>query len=1125
MIFSMHRIVVLSLLLLGATGAALFHLSAAEDKPYEPHIDGPSDAGEKAISGIRVPKELKVSLWAAEPMLANPVCFAFDNRGRMYVAETFRLHAGVTDIRGHMNWLDDDLACRTVADRVKLLEKWEGDKVKNYAVEHDRIRLLEDTKGEGKADKSTVFADGFNHVADGIGAGLLARDGKVWYTCIPDLWLLEDTKGTGKADVRKSLHTGFGVHIGYLGHDLHGLRMGPDGKLYFSLGDRGANVKLDKGGIFNPDSGAVFRCNPDGSDLELFCNGLRNPQELAFDKYGNLFTMDNNSDSGDKVRWTYLVEGGDCGWRIGYQFDTAVGIRGPFNAEKIWDPPHDGQPAYIVPPIANLGDGPSGLTYYPGLGLPERYQDHFFLADFRGGSGAQSGVRSFANKPKGAGFEMVDAHEFIWGVLATDVDFGPDCAVYVSDWVNGWGKPNKGRIYKVAYTEAEKDKDVQGVKKLLAEGFKRRLNNELAALLEHKDQRVRQEAQFELATRAKEEIRADVIRDRYPSRDKAAFATLERVLEESKSRLARIHALWAVGQFGRVERPGYQVVARLTEDPDAEVRAQALRVLGDGRVTDAAPKFLKALGDPEPRVRFFAALGLARVGTDKEALKTVTAMLRANDDKDPWLRHAGVMALAHCDDKAALVAAGEDPSAAVRMGVLLALRRTGDPRVAKFLNDAEPKIVAEAARAINDEPIEAAFPQLAALSAKTNLPTTLLFRVVNANFRLGKPENAKAVASLAARREVPDAIRIDALKALQEWAKPKGRDRVMGLWRPLEPREENIAAEALRPVILDAFTGADAVRQEAARAAVALNLKEVGPKLFDMVADAKRPPQLRADMLSALAALKDSQLDKATALALADPEPRLRAEGRRVLAKTSPKEGLAQLAKALETGDAVEQQVAYRTLAEMKSGDAAAVISKSLTNLLDGKLPPETHLDLLEAAAKFRQSEIKDKLAKYEAARSKMDHLANYRESLVGGDAENGRRIFLYKAEVSCLRCHKVRGEGGEVGPDLTGIGSKQKRDYLLESIVDPNKQIAKGYESVILTLTSGRTVSGIVKAEDAKEVKLMNADGQTIVVPKSQIDDRKTGKSAMPEDVVKHLSKSELRDLVEFLAGLKEGK
>src|SRR5204863_724524 len=151
-------------------------------------------------------------------------------------------------------------------------------------------RLVVDSDGDGKADKATIFADGFSHLHDGIGSGVLARDGKVWYTCIPDLYLLEDTKGTGTADVKKSLQTGYGVRTGFLGHDLHGLRFGPDGKLYFSIGDRGTNVKaVDGRTVFLPDTGAVFRCDPDGSNLEVFATGLRNPQELAFDEFGNLF--------------------------------------------------------------------------------------------------------------------------------------------------------------------------------------------------------------------------------------------------------------------------------------------------------------------------------------------------------------------------------------------------------------------------------------------------------------------------------------------------------------------------------------------------------------------------------------------------------------------------------------------------------------------------------------------------------------------------------------------------------------------------------------------------------------------------------------------------------------------
>src|SRR5262249_45784658 len=376
--------------------------------------------------------------------------------------------------------------------------------------------------------------DGFSHAADGIGAGLLARGNKVWFTCIPDLWLLEDTKRTGHADVKKSLQHGYGVHVGFLGHDLHGLRMGPDGKLDFSLGDRALNVKTKDASVVSPDTGAVLRCNPDGTELELVATGLRNPQELAFDHHGNLFTCDNNSDSGDKARWVYIVEGGDSGWRIGYQFINSPISRGPFNGEKIWHPPHDGQPANIVPPIPNLADGPSGLTYHPGTSLlPERYKNHFFLADFRGGS-ANSGIRSFANEPHGASFKLVDSHECVWSILATDVEFGTDGALYILDWTEGWNKPHKGRIYRVHDPALAKNAEVQEVKKLLAEGMAQRTAAELAKLLRHLDQRIRQEAQFALAARGADSI-----------------ATLTVILTDKAHPLARLHAIWGLGQIGR----------------------------------------------------------------------------------------------------------------------------------------------------------------------------------------------------------------------------------------------------------------------------------------------------------------------------------------------------------------------------------------------------------------------------------------------------------------------------------------------------------------------------------------------------------------------------------------------
>src|SRR3954468_20678956 len=121
-----------------------------------PKVAAASDDGEKALKRFRIPKGFKVELFAAEPLLANPVCFTIDEKGRFYVAETFRLHAGVTDIRGHMAWLDTELASQSVEQRVAYMKKFEGPKIGDYTKETDRVRLIEDTDGDGKADKATV---------------------------------------------------------------------------------------------------------------------------------------------------------------------------------------------------------------------------------------------------------------------------------------------------------------------------------------------------------------------------------------------------------------------------------------------------------------------------------------------------------------------------------------------------------------------------------------------------------------------------------------------------------------------------------------------------------------------------------------------------------------------------------------------------------------------------------------------------------------------------------------------------------------------------------------------------------------------------------------------------------
>jgi quinoprotein glucose dehydrogenase len=1100
---------------------ALFASPEAPKSSYNPKIAKASDEAEKAIPRFTLDKSLKVEVWAAEPMLANPVCFAFDEKGTCYVAETFRLHHGVTDTRNHMNWLDDDLACRTIADRIAKYKKYAGAKFHDtYEIDRDRIRRLEDTTGSGRADKSTVFRDDFGRAEDGIGAGLLVRKGSVYYTCIPDLYVLKDTKGTGVANERKSLATGFGVHTGFLGHDMHGLVLGPDGRLYFSIGDRGFNVKTKEGKhLYNPDSGAVLRCELDGSNLEIFATGLRNPQELAFDDYGNLFTVDNNSDSGDQVRFLHIVQGGDYGWRMGYQYETAMhdetvkqGNRGPWNYEQLWKP--DTQAAYILPAIKNFANGPSGLAYYPGVGLSDRYKGHFFLANFSGNT-QNSGIFSFAAKPKGASFEMVDEHRFIWNILATDCDFGPDGAFYVSDWVDGWGLPSKGRIYKVSDPEAMKNSAVADAKKLLAEGMEGKSVEELLKLLGHPHRGVRMEAQFALAT--------------LPAGK--AFLAFHKAIAEHDL-LTQLHAVWGLQMVARVDRTedAYNLLANATDVENPIVRAEAVRALAEHPNLNWRT-ILERFKDPDSRVRMAAALSLSRnkfsrrVEIKPELRMSVRTaafdILRENNDVDPELRLAGIELLAEQVPTELLVDAIDEKSPAVRRAVVVALRRKNAPEVAAFLADGDAKIVAEAARAINDQPITAALPKLTALINKPDLPRVVAYRVLNAHFLLGKPENAHALAAYAAQPEVPTPLRALAVKMLGEWPKPPRRDYITGLTQSLPERPVNDAKSAFTSVMAKVFAGPDAVRKAATTAATKLGIKEVGPFLIAIVNDSKAESNSRVGALNALAALKDAKLDETAKKAVSMSDPQLRAAGRAILIKKDAAGVMKQLRDVLAGTNVVEQQGALSILAANPSADADALTEEWLDKLIAKSAKPELSLEILEAAGASKSERIKRRLAGFDEGRPK-DEIGKFRESLAGGDAVRGKEIFLSKTAVECQRCHKLEGQGGEVGPPLNGVG-KQTREYLLEAIVVPSKTIAKGYESVLITTLDGKSVSGVLKGEDDKELRLMTAEGKLVTVKKTDVDDRRATKSAMPDDLVGKLTKRELRDLVEFLSRLKE--
>ncbi len=1119
---------------------------------------------EAAMKNFAVAPGLRVDVWAAEPLLENPIALSFDAQGRAFVAVTERRRTSVPDIRKHEDWQIENLSLRTVEARIAFLKtkmpespavkpkKPEEDINKDgqldwrdWAVESEEIRVVEDSTGSGRADKSRVLASGFNSLETGLGAGVLAMpDGGAIYTCAPDLWRIT------RDGTKTKLATGFGVHVAFGGHDMHGVKMGPDGRIYFTIADCGAHVVSKEGKVIDmPDSGAVYRCWPNGDALELYAWGLRNPQCLAFNDVGDLFTGDNNADGGDKARWVHVVEGADYGWRIGWQFLPKLGA---WNSEGMWHLDVAETNAAILPPVAHITHGPAGISFYPGTGLPEKYRGHFFVADFPGG------VRHFALKQKGASYEVDGMagddpilqnnspsemrNKLLWNLYPSDVQFPPGGGVCVLDWVYGWEKTGKGRIYRVHDVAVDESVPVQETKRLLADGMSKRKPEELAKLLGHVDRRVRIAAQFELV------LRGDPI--------PLAQATLD-----TNPRIMRLHGIWGITQLAHTKPDAAQKLMPLAMGADAEVRAQWAKFVGETRLGGESDLLVRLLGDKEPRVRFFAVQSLGKLKAH-DAVPALFGALKANADRDPMLRHALVAVLAQCADAAELSAKQSDPSESVRLSVLLALRRTGCMDAVNFLNDKSPRLRLEAVRAIHDAPIPGVLPALAALDlSKLNLkpaappvpkqpsktaetPKTkdanaskkpkdatarpsdeaLARRVINANYRIGTAETAKRLATIAANSAIAESVRLDALEALSQWPVKLGRDRVLGIVIAGDGQRNAKDAAALAPLLVTLLgENSDDIRIAALNAAGANKLTAAAETITMLATNSNASGAVRAATLDALAAMDSPKLGPLVIASLESSDKTLAEAARKLAGKISPAAAVKANAAVLGKGGVREQQQALATIAAETCPEADAVIAKQLDLLLAGKVKPGLVLDLLEAAAERKDAAIQKKLAAFEAARKADDPLARWRECIEGGDSKAGKQIFSEKAEAACMRCHKVKGEGGDVGPDLAEVGKKMGREYVLQSIVDPNAVIAKGYDNIMVTLKNGDIIAGLLSNETGDEIALKNpADAKLQRVKKADVKERMSLPSAMPPGMGEILTKRELRDVVQYLSALK---
>ncbi len=1144
-------------------GAKSGQLKPAPRLPVYPPKDS-KDAAERNFQKAKLPEGFSGDIWASEPLLANPVAFCFDGRGRMFVAETHRYRTSVLDIRHYYWMIEDDLASRNQTDWMASIKKNFPKDWQQLEKESELVRLVEDSNGDGKADKSSVYADGFSSALDGIASGVLWHNDALYFANIPALWKLT---GADKAEKKEELHRGYGVRFSYTGHDFHGLIAGPDGRLYFSIGDRGASIKTKEGtSIEVPDEGAVFRCEPDGSRLELVMRGLRNPQELAFDDYGNLFTGDNDSDQGDRERWVLVTEGADAGWRVGYQHHPLGKEFNPWLAEKMWEPrdPKKNQPAYILSPIANLPDGPSGLVHYPGTGLPAEYKGSFFLAGYKG-STAKSQINTFKTEPDGAGFKLVGLKTFMDNVQATDVDFGPDSRIYVSAWDEGWERSDQGRIYRLSHDAARVAQAAQiaEVQKILGEGFKQRTPEELVKLLAHGDQRVRLGAQWELATRKDTET---------------LLTEVAKVGSDGPRKdLSRLHGVWGLGQIARaaylaggdgLKKPDNGVsamnsIAELLSDSDANVRTAAARTLGESgwnsiRFKRAGGLLGGALQRGEKNTAVLAAMLASYSKFGNRGSEFALAALRGDSGSDQYLQHAAVMALSRSGSPMELMRAVTDSNRNVRLAALLAASMKASKaeqaaKTAESSGDADAAfragmeagfferaieesltltdMVREAAIAINDRPIPDAMPALAKrLIIKQpeggNAPVQIapnptndepfLIRALNANFRVGGTDGANSLAIYAARAE-NEGIRVIALKMLANWAKPPQRDYITGNFRPMAERPATDAAFQLNLVAAGLLgEKSEKILIATCEAISANDVKTASPHVLALLRDEKAAQKARLAALETLAKLATPEFETGLLIAGADANTALKTAASKLMGKRTPDLAAQQLIAAWATADAAQKQDIASALGETKSAKSGEFLAKVIAGLKHE--PAEARLEILEAAAKHDNA--KAALANYEKALP--NPFAKYDVALVGGDKAAGEVLFKEHPVAACLRCHKVNNSGGDAGPDMSDFAVKHDRAYILESIVNVNAKIAPNFQMVILTMKDGNVKAGTLKSEADGVLTITNPGMPPEQVKAADIAKRDNAPSGMIPNLGDLLTKRELRDIVEYVSTLK---
>jgi len=991
------------------------------DLPPGASTDSSWRSPEAERAALHVPPGFEVQLVAAEPEIDKPMNLAFDARGRLWVTHS----------------REYPIAASPGAGR-------------------DRVSILEDTNGDGRADRFTTFADSLN-IPIGIAP---MRDGAIVYS-IPNVYRMIDRDGDGRADERRVLYGPFDHD------DTHGmvnsLLRSYDGWIHAGHGfSNRSTVAGTDGDSIRMTSGNTFRFRDDGTRVEQLTWGRVNPFGMFVDRFGYFYSSDSHTKPiYQPIRGAEYPHFGRLPSGIGW---------GPQMMEHL-----HGSTAI------------AGVVLYEADHFPAAYRDNFF-----GGNVVTNRINRNVLRWHGSSPEAVEQPDFVVSddpnFRPVDIELGPDGALYVADFYNPiighyefpLDDPRRdrrsGRIWRIVYTGS----DAGSPARMPRRDWTRATAPELIADLAHANVNVRLLALNELVDRGGRDVIAAVRR------------TVDR---RSAKPEQRANGLWILSRLGALPVERLRAAA---VDREELVRVHALRILAESRsLTDADRAVAEQrLRDTSPHVQRVAVEVLGR----HPAWSAVRPLL---------------------DLRAAIPAEDTHLLYTVRVAMRDHLR---DPAIFDRVrstdwNERDSRAIADAASGI---PTPAAARLLLAHLQRVSEPPDRMVHYLRHVARYAPAAETEPLAGLVQRAVPSDLdLQIDLYDVARAGIAERGEvaPASMRAW------SEALVAHYLDPAYGAGLKPADVGlrRQQAARIAGDLRLRAAEPALLTLFADAKAEPGARVAAGRALLAIDRPRHLALVGGALSDaatPAP-MREQLVGVLAAAAP-EALPYLARGLDIPSArLRERIAY---ALAGSAEGAALVVDAVRA---GRLPAQAVADptLRERLLTGKPEAIRAAIAELARADSSVEATRRSRIDAItrrfdarSASAEQGGRVFA----TNCAPCHSARGQGGQVGPQLDGVGHRAAPD-LLAKVLAPNRNVAPSFRYETVILKNGDVFTGLYRREQGVSVAFVDRDGKEVSVPKAQIAERRiTPYTIMPNNFLDVIPESDLHHLIAYLGTLR---